>query len=503
MSNMIQPELTRNIFHIGDQVTGEAFIGRKAMVNRLRDRIIYSGKRCNISYVGLPRTGKSSLVSNALDPALMEEKGMVLVSENIVKNTSFEGLWQSIVSSVWQQLDDMELSSPRVTRAYENYLQILSMVENPTYDVLKAPVESFFKKLQKFLRTPVVLVLDEFDAAAKLFDGKRHYFEFIRDLASKPDYGISVITISRRQLINIEADAYGNSTFQHIFDSIQVHGFNDEDMAEYRQVFERMGAPLSAEDLDLLDHYAGRNPFLLSIFGSGLADMILAGEVPSVRRIYEEKAVALRNYFDSVVKQLQTDNSLNKLLQLVVGPKYDLTASDLDWYISAGYIDVTDEGGYFVISEDCTRRLRELTISQPIWPVVMEAEKRLKRMLNNSMTAILGEDWMIFCQSDPVLSPQEFERCRKRVRDEYFYYKNESNLLQMLYLGEVVRFIEFYWNRGIRYRFGNLDYDQWRENFGLLQRTRGVLAHGHEDYLQEKDIQDTEMFCRRLAEILT
>ena len=487
----------KNIFQIGGEVSGPSFIGRKEMVRELRDRVIYSGISCNLSYVGLPRVGKSSLVANALDPQLMKEAGIVFVSENVNKHESFEDLWHSIAARVWRQLKMLNVEDESITMAYEEY-----QAQVAVYSMIKEPLEFFFEAI-KVAGVQIVLVLDEFDAAAQKFLGKRHYFEFIRDLASKTCYSISTITISRRQLLNIEADAYGNSTFQHIFDSIQVHGFSDDDMAEYRKIFEDMGKPLSVENLEKLNHYAGRSPFLLSIFGSALTDQIIAGKEPDVAAVYETKAVSIRNYFDSIVHQLDLDESLNKLLQLVIGPKYDLKASDLDWYLSAGYVDVAPNNTYYVISESCTRRLQELSVELPIWPIVMDTEKRLKRRLDKIMNEVLGDQWMFLCRQDEGLCKYvDFDGIDRLIRREWMFYRIQSDLLNAMSMGDVVKFLRHYWEAGAKYPFGGLGYDQWKEGFDLLQRARCALAHSHEDYLQESDIRDTEMFCRRLAEII-
>ena len=486
-----------NIFQIGGQVTGPAFIGRKAMVEELRNRVIYSGTRCTISYVGLPRVGKSSLVANALDPGMMEKAGIVFISENINSHENFESLWHSITAKTWRQLKALHVEDENIEAAYEEY-----SAQPSVYAMIKEPLEFFFEAI-KAAGVQIVLVLDEFDAAATKFLGKRHYFEFIRDLASKTCYSISTITISRRQLLNIEADAYGNSTFQHIFDSIQVHGFNDTDMEEYWKIFDEMGSSLPNEEKDKLNHYTGRSPFLLSIFGSSLSDRIIQGMTPDVGAVYDEKAVSVRNYFDSIIRQLERDESLNKLLQLTIGPKYDLKASDLDWYIGAGYIEISPMGEYYIISESCTHRLRELSVELPIWPVVMDAEKRLKRMLDKAMTGILGEDWQRICRWNEELCKYiKFSVCDELIRREWIYYRITSSLLDVLSMGDVVKFIRFYWEAGIKNYFGNLPYSHWQESFDLLQRARTALAHSHEDYLQESDIRATEMFCRRLAEML-
>lgn len=487
-----------NIFEIGGQASGASFIGRKAMVEDIRKRVIYNGNRCTLSFVGLPRVGKSSLVANALDPDLLREAGMVYVFTSLSSYENFETLWNSIVSSVWRQLKMMGLEDEIVTMAYEEYT-----MQPLVYAMIKEPLEFFFEAIKKNLGTRIVLVLDEFDRATEIFHGKRHYFEFIRDLSSKTCYGISTITISRRQLINIEADAYGNSTFQHIFDSIQVHGFNDADMEEYWDIFAREGFPLSDENKEDLTHYAGRSPFLLSIFGSYLCNQITAGETPDVNVIYLEKAINVRNYFDSIVHQLERDESLNKLLQLVVGPKYDLKASDLDWYIGAGYIEVAPDGSYYVISESCTRRFRELSVEMPIWPIVMDAEARLKRKLDTAMNALFGRDWEFFCRQDQNLAViVDFVQCDKMILKEWKHYQVKSRLLDCLSLGDVVKFIEFYWEMGTSAYFSGLSLDQWQEGFTVLKRARNALAHNHEDYLQESDIHQTEMFCRKLAEVL-
>ena len=55
-----------NVFQIGGQVAGDSFIGRKGQLAALRKHFVERNVRTAKSIVGLTRTGKTSLVANAL-----------------------------------------------------------------------------------------------------------------------------------------------------------------------------------------------------------------------------------------------------------------------------------------------------------------------------------------------------------------------------------------------------------------------------------------------------
>ena len=83
-------------------------------------------------------------------------------------------------------LSETVYNSPIFTR----YLERLNFVE-PESKTYRDSIESIFKWITK-LDIRVVLAIDEFDAASDLFKETAD-FEFLRDLSSNRDIGLSLV----------------------------------------------------------------------------------------------------------------------------------------------------------------------------------------------------------------------------------------------------------------------------------------------------------------------
>ena len=133
----------------------------------------------------------------------------------------------------------------------------------------------------------------------------------------------------------------------------------------------------------------------------------------------------------------------------------------------------------------------------------MDAEKRLKRVLDQALTRLMGPDWTTVIQQTPELqSLIDFSDCNWRIRQNWILYRVISTLLDAFTLGDVVKLIRRFWEQSLQETFGGRPYDQWQDGFEMLQKARTTLAHSHEEYLSDSDIRETELFCRRLEETL-
>jgi len=113
-------------------------------------------------------------------------------------------------------------------------------------------------------------------------------------------------------------------------------------------------------------------------------------------------------YFKRIVELLKDEDFYNKLLQIYIGPRYNIKQYDIDELVSRGYIsnkikgfydtgeDNIDEFKYETISEYFVEYLMD--ISQPevgeIWPVLSEAEKKLRSIIEIELTGMFGGRWM-------------------------------------------------------------------------------------------------------------
>jgi len=307
--------IRKNVFQVGNIVSGESFIGRRDILEVVRERALSAGEMGSMSLVGLTRTGKSSVVFNACDPAVLREFGIIYVLIDLNEEVDYISFWKSVVSEIHDQVYNIFRLEDR--RLYGFFEQIEQCVR---YEKLKTLLKNLFKQL-KALHRPVLLVIDEFDGATKVFERNKHYFELLRTLTSYPmTYGLTAIVVSRRSLHVIEECTPGNSTFHGIYEAKPISGFLDDDMVIYYTVLESYDIFLDDEQKKLLQFYCGRLPYLLSLFGSHLVEAKLkCDEFPSMEFISNKLSYAIHRYHEDVLNQLVHDQHLDLLINLLEG----------------------------------------------------------------------------------------------------------------------------------------------------------------------------------------
>ena len=96
---------------------------------------------------------------------------------------------------------------------------------------------------------------------------------------------VFAITISRRKIQTIEGGVLLSSSLSGVMDVEHFKGFDEKDINEFYSVLsEKYNYECSADDKSKIHYYAGRLPFLLSILGHNIVDMLHS---------FEEKGEAL------------------------------------------------------------------------------------------------------------------------------------------------------------------------------------------------------------------
>jgi GTPase SAR1 family protein len=500
--------LGENIFQIGREATGVSFIGRKGDLENLQQRILKSSSDWALSIVGLTRVGKSSLIANYFNNEAITQMGVIYVRIALSDFDSFIDLWKFIMESVASQLSEHELEYSKLKDTFD-LIAAIDPLNTSAYTILSSNVKSVFRKLNLWnLRT--ILVIDEFDAAKKVFEGKKIYFELIRTLASQ-GYKITTILISRRSLEAIEECSPENSTFHGVFDRITLCGFNEADMEEYYEVFQKYDITISDEDKKELQYYCGNLPYLLSKFGFHIVnEKQTKGTAASIAKIYETNSPFILQYYKDIITQIERDGQMEKVVGIVLGPQINITRYDIDILLALGLIyDETD--GYISVSPHFTDYLRTLKLSFPIFETILSAEKHLKELINITMPGILSfkkTEWqanfeqMLAADSQLAsklgIDPSSVKSHRARERRSFGI---ELQLLDIITLDGVLKIIGHYWVSGFSSRFNNDKHSVWKDKFDLIHRARNRAAHGNAQYLTDADRLMVERYCKEITEI--
>ena len=216
---------------------------------------------------------------------------------------------------------------------------------------------------------------------------------------------------------------------------------------------------------------------------------------------------------------LKDEDFYNKLLQIYIGPRYNIKQYDIDELVSRGYIsnkikgfydtgeDNIDEFKYETISEYFVEYLMD--ISQPevgeIWPVLSEAEKKLRSIIEIELTGMFGGRWM----EELERVNQEYKKNKRTfidfdkvninlaVNKKKYKERASDNILTTVGIMELRNILQHYWTRFAPY-FNNDQFSKWSDRFYLLHKARNPLAHNTAEFLTEEEIMETELYCREI-----
>lgn len=464
----------------GRTVSGADFVGRHDPIRSIRNRTFTA--LAPVSIVGPPRVGKSSLAQQVLDEFAAGEgpAGLTFVPVWITVSgaDSEQSLFRNLAHLILEWLEDQERPLSRL---------------QPPYAALSAATgwDDMCRSLKDYLRQvrragyQVVAVLDEFDAARKVFR-RAAPFQFLRALAYEGKYGVTLITTSRRSLADIVVKSTAEeSTFPGIFGTPVTLGCFSE--LELTTLIAR--SPYPDEDLRTalsgwLATETGGQPFLSSALLSVLHDRWegcgppMAGELD----LHCQDAVATcgqlaREYYDSTLELLREEDRLGKLLEVLFGPQETVGPQDATRMANEGIIKTTD-AGWSAFSENFGQYLLSLedTRKSDDWRLWHQTETRLRATLTLALEQAYGEKWQaVLAESQRKI----IRDCKTRqLRDGALSGEtddDDSLLLDYSTPGELLEIMKRHWEQ-VEPVFGQ-GKDDWEQRIKLILKVRNPMAH--------------------------
>lgn len=492
-----------NIFQIGGQVFGESFIGRKALVQSIRQIFLESPIRTAKSIVGLTRTGKSSLVKNIFYdlPA-----NIIYIYEDLNEWSSYYELWQDICFEIADYLQKNNNWNSELS----DYLKSLEEEQIPWIKMNRNIKKIFGYLAEKNIKT--ILVLDEFDHAAILFDQGTKQFELFRTIFSDGRYNVSAITISRRNLYTIEGATYQSSTFHGILDTLPFKGFDQTDMDEYFSVFQKQNILLDDQQKRRIIFYAGNAPYLLSILGHYIIETAKNQESIDIDKIFLDKCKAINDYYRDCIKHLERDRDLQRIIPFIIGPNIGVTQNDKDELFNLGYFR-EENGRLIVISEYFMAFLSTSRLEISLWDNLIHLEKKIKQIIERDLSKIikyygvcgetLNEILKNILQKVPDIQRGDISRYDSFIANNQKVFHLESTYLQVMSLNDALKIIKDCWTPIFSSYFNNHLYSEWEYKFKKCVMARNPIAHGQEEYLTDLDKQEVDTYCKQLFDILS
>jgi hypothetical protein len=171
-----------------------------------------------------------------------------------------------------------------------------------------------------------------------------------------------------RDIRNIEETAAAaGSTFHGSFkDPVGITGFDDDDFSRYQEIFIKNHISLTKETLKNIEAVRGRSPYLLAKIGNFLSE----NPGSSLGAFFDfSRSLGFVNYYNDLIKILKSENYYEKMIQVFIGPRPDLTEQGVGTLKHLGYItEIHNPPAGKIplrsISEDFTQYLHEMIIHE-------------------------------------------------------------------------------------------------------------------------------------------
>lgn len=484
----------------GTIVNGSRFIGRKTGLLAIENRIFRPEKPGNLAIIGEPRIGKSSLVYKAVMERKKEfvAKRLIPIWINLATFDHPQNLFRALVINCCDELEDLDLLSESISRASKRALQ-----NDLTWGEGYGRIQRFFQKVLHS-GTRILFVLDEFDHARHLFKNNISGFQGLRELSYRPEWSVSFITTSRRTIREIEEYTQAISTFDGIFKKHYLGMFDNDDLQVYFSRFEPLGITISLDDeKQQIDFYCGGYPYLLEMIGYEIVEVFRETEQLNVNESAKRAEPSLLDQYDRMIDLMQEDGSLNKLLQILIGPHIDVKQTDIDDLLRYGLIKLIKNEEYRAFSSHFHDYLRLIERQVELWPIWRETELALRHLITTKMNEKYGEEWINKLEKSKPNLKKIFEDCRLAQTREIGSFGNRAsqNLIDFTYPQNLFDIMFAEWNQVFQGILGK-DKSYWGQRAQLLAKIRNPVAHIRDSVLAEHERQLAEGYCKEILAIL-
>ena len=509
-------------FCTGSIATGEGFIGREKELIDFSQRLLDGG---NLAICGLPRIGKSSLIYHILERKEFAADRNTLIAKifTLGKYGSFYALWRALVKELCKNLKQKRADA--FDAELEGIVNALFQAgESGKYTPFQEGLDDFFRLLKgKGFRS--ILYIDEFDFVVDRFrafrDGEEasYYFQEMRDLGTNPDCDVTYVIVSRRSLSFLEERCCGGSVFHLTFDSHHLPGFSDDDLRSMRNKLQNCGVKLEDSEWNSVLDYTGRNPYLLSLICN---DLVLDGGKRSTSKVIESCYQRVLDYCKEIVSLLEDEQYMRQMVQIFIGPRYDIIPQQVKELQNRGYIFQSGDGFETIetISKFFLEYLSVLSRNNAdldIFPLLTQAEKTLRLIIEKKMKekypisknpggweARIRRDYQTRYRANPTRYKYfvDFEKADAFIQKTRRFYNLSSGItfLNVISIGELSNILEHYWS-DFAPVFSGQPFQALQKKLKLLERIRNPLCHSNSDYLTSLELQEGKLYCQELVSI--
>jgi hypothetical protein len=312
---------------------------------------------------------------------------------------------------------------------------------------------------------------------------------------------VTWVTTSRRTIADIAVRSVEISTLDGVFENLFLQSFSRVELDPFFRRLESVGISLTAADEELLAEYSGFHPYLLDLIGFHLVQARLTDKQANMRQVCEQTSPKLREHYARVASFLEEEGNLSKMIQILLGPVYDVTNDDVDRLRQYGLLRQQGDRyqGYSKHFEDYLRiRARQIDL----WPLWRETEQGMRGLVLHFLQERFGNDWVSgLLRVRPKLQ-KLIDDCKDaQAREESnFGPLASSNLLDFTYPMDLFSLMgaEWAWFQTVL----KDDKALWAKRFEMLAKIRNPLAHNRVTAIREADHDQVTGICKHTLELL-
>ena len=496
---------TDNIFKIGGIVEGESLIGYEKEYEKLRQKIL--DERKNLLFVGLPKTGKTSLIKKIHQEAKSKNNLIEIFISNLQDFASKENPFAAFLFDIAEKIRNelskrINIKTKNADDFYAGFDELQKCCISHDYE--KHFQDTFKKLFQKIKRLGmhVLLSVDEFDLAEKIFKDSADYNIF--EALKKPEYAINIVLISTRQEkkssenVSVLSGLFVPSEFlKLISEKYDVHtcseiifleGFSDGDSSRdieliFSVLKREYSIHLSAVQIKQIRYYAGRSPYIYSAFCYHIVKEKLQSGKNSfdIEKIYKDNVEQIIvDYTKILYTLLGNAGHLDKINNILFeSENCDGNSENIKFFLSVGYLKECDLKGerHQVLSGYFNDYLRKQYLSQysskDIAKNILNVHKLIKTMILKSFRDLTEDEWIKVMKivyrkvKDIEFDSTRFHRNIERNKNSFKDCNKKSALFNALPLQSVFYVLQAYWQPVFKKYFSDQKFSSFEKDFEL------------------------------------